>query len=91
MSFEDFQLTGLSTIDTSFITRDVTKIYQQQGARLNYLIQNIETIFGENNYYHQIGISCPQYDITTKNIALPAPDGDPSKPPTPDFFKADAF
>ena len=57
MSLEDFQLLDIEPLDNSIIKRDFTKIYHRQGDQLNQSDQNIESIFGENNSYHQIGIA----------------------------------
>ena len=64
MSIEDFQLIDETTIDTSIIKIDYTKIYHQQGANINDSNQNVEFIRGENNNYHQNGNAYLQYDIT---------------------------
>ena len=52
MSIEDFQLIDETTIDTSIIKRDYTKIYHQYRANLDHPDQNVEFIWGENNNYH---------------------------------------
>ena len=66
MSIEDFQLTDETTIDTSIIKRDYTKIYHQHQANLNDSNQNVEFIWGENNNYHQNGKAYLQYDINVR-------------------------
>ena len=66
MSIEDFQLIDETTIDTSIVKRDYTKIYHQHRANLNDSNQNVEFIWGENNNYHQVGNSYLQYDITVR-------------------------
>ena len=66
MSVEDFQLIDETTIDTSIIKRDYTKIYHQHRANLNDSNQNVEFIWGENNNYHQIGNAYLQYYITVR-------------------------
>ena len=55
MSLGDFQLLDKEPIDNSIIKRDFLKVYRQQGAQLNQSDQNIESMFGENNNYIQIG------------------------------------
>ena len=65
MSFEDFQLLDNEPFDNSIIKRDFLKIYHQHGAQLNQPDQNIEFIFGENNY-HQVGNSYLEFDITIR-------------------------
>ena len=67
MSLEDFKLIDFKTIDISIIKGDFIKIYHQRGANLNNPDQNIEFIFGENNYYHQVGNAYLQDDITVRN------------------------
>ena len=57
MSLEDFQVLDCEPIDNSIIKRGLSKIYHQQGAKLNDPDQKIEFIFGENANYHQIGNS----------------------------------
>ena len=66
MSLEDFQLFDNEPIDNSIIKGDFIKIYHQQQAQLNDPDQKIEFIFGENNFYHQVGNSYPQIDITVR-------------------------
>ena len=66
MSIEDFQLIDETTIDTSIIKKDYTKIYHQQGGNLKDSNQNVEFIWGENNNYHQNGNAYLQYDITVR-------------------------
>ena len=66
MSLEDFQLLDNEPFDNSIIKRDFTKNYHQQGAQLNQSDQNIEFIFGENNNYHQIGISYLEFLVTVR-------------------------
>ena len=66
MSNEDFQLIDETTIDTSIIKRDYTKIYHQQGANLNESDQIVQFIWGENNNYHQNGNAYLQYDMTVR-------------------------
>ena len=51
--------------------RDFLKIYQQ-AANLNDSDQNIESIFGENNNYHQIGNAYLQYEVTIEKDAAVA-------------------
>ena len=55
MSIEGFQLIDETTINTSIVKRDYTKIYHQHRANLNDSDQNVEFIWGENNNYHQNG------------------------------------
>ena len=66
MSFEEFQLLDDEPSDNSIIKRDFTKVYHQQGARLNQSDQNIEFVFGENNNYHQVSDACLEFDITVR-------------------------
>ena len=66
MSLEDFQLLDNESFDNSIIKKDFLKIYHQQGAQLNQPDQNVEFIFGENNNYHQVGNSYPEFDITVR-------------------------
>ena len=66
MSLEVFQLLDNEPFDTSIIKRDSTKIYHQQGAKLNQSDQNIEFVFCENNNYHQIGNGYLEFDITAR-------------------------
>ena len=65
MRLEDFQLLDNEPIDNSIIKRDFTKIYHRQGDQLNQSDQNIESIFGENNY-HQIGNAYSEFNITLR-------------------------
>ena len=67
MSLEDFQAFYKEPIDNSIIRSDFLKIYLQHGAVLNDLDQNVEFIFGENNYYHQIGNAYLEFDITVRD------------------------
>ena len=66
MSLEDFQLLDNEPFDNSFVKRDFTKIYHQQGAQSNQSDHNIEYIFGENNNYHQIGNGYLEFNITVR-------------------------
>ena len=66
MSPEDFQLLDNEPLDKSIIKRDFTKIYHRQGDQLNQSGQYIEFIFGENNYYHQIGNAYLEFIITVR-------------------------
>ena len=66
MSLEDFQLLDNEPTDNSIIRRDFTRIYHRQGDQLNQSDQNIEFNFGENNNYHQIGISYLEFDNTVR-------------------------
>ena len=48
------------------------KLYHQQADNLNDSDQNIEFIFGENDNYHQIGISYLQFEwIIEKSAVAP--------------------
>ena len=53
-SSEDFQMLDNERFDKSFIKRDFSKVYHQQGAQLNQSDQNIEFILDEKNIYDQI-------------------------------------
>ena len=53
-------------IVNSIIKRDSLKVYHQQGAQLNQSNQNINFIFGENIYYHQVGNAYLEFDITIR-------------------------
>ena len=66
MSLEYFHLIKKEPIDKSIIKRDLLKVYHQQGADLNRSYQNVELIFGEKNYYHKIGNSYLEFDITVR-------------------------
>ena len=66
MSLEDFQLLDKEPFDNSIIKRDYLKTSHQQGAHLNQPDQNVEFIFGDNNNYHQIGISYLEFDLTVR-------------------------
>ena len=66
MSLEEFQLLDNEPFDNSIKKRDFLKVYQQQGAQLNQLDQNIEFIFGENNKHHQIGNGYLEFNITVR-------------------------
>ena len=57
MSVQVFEILGKETIDKSKIKRDIIKMYNQHGARLNNSDQKIESIYGENNKYHQNGMA----------------------------------
>ena len=69
MSLEDFQLTDNETVGNSIIKKRFLKIYHQQWAMLDNSDHNIEIIFGENIYYHQIGNAYLQYEITVRKDA----------------------
>ena len=60
------QLLGNGLIHNSRIKREFLKVYNQQVAQLNQSDRNIEIIFGENNDYHQLGKSYPDFDITVR-------------------------
>ena len=66
MSFEDFQLIDIETLDDSIINKEFTKVYHRQGDQLNQSDQIIEFIFGKNNNYHQIGNACLEFNITVR-------------------------
>ena len=66
MSSEDFQLLDNEPLVKSIIKRDFTKLYHRQGDQINQSDQNIEFIFGENNYYHQIGNAYLEFNITVR-------------------------
>ena len=71
MSLEVFQLIDNETIDNASRKREFSKLYHQQAANLNDSDQNIEFIFGENNYYHQVGNAYLQYEMTMeKEVAV---------------------
>ena len=70
MSLEDFTLIDNEPIDNSIVKRDSLKLYHQQGAKLNDPDQNVEFFFGENNNYHQSGISYHEFDITVRTPAV---------------------
>ena len=67
MSLKVVQKTDIESIDKSIIKRDFLKVYHQQGAGLSDPDQSIEFNFGENNIYHQYGISYLQFDITVQD------------------------
>ena len=81
MSLEDFQLINNEPIDNSIVKKDYTKVYHYQGANLNDSNQNVEFIYGENNNYHQIGISYLEFDITIRKVVAAGAD--------PNFANAD--
>ena len=66
MSLEDSQFLDNQSFDNSILKRDFTKIYHQQGAQLNQSDQNIKFIFGENNFYHQIGNGYLEFNIRVR-------------------------
>ena len=61
----DFQLLDNESLDNSVIKRDFTKLYHRQGDQLDQSDQNIEFVFGENNY-HQIGNGYLEFNITVR-------------------------
>ena len=61
-----FSILDNEALDNSIITRDFTKIYHRQGDQLNQSDQNIESIFGENHNYHQIGNAYLEFNITVR-------------------------
>ena len=63
MSLEDFKLILKEPIDISIMKRGFLKVYHQQRAQLNQSDQIIESIFGENNNYHQICNTYLEFDI----------------------------
>ena len=63
MSLEDFKLILKEPIDISIMKRGFLKVYHQQRAQLNQSDQIIESIFGENNNYHQICNTYLDFDI----------------------------
>ena len=74
MSLEDLQLIDNETIDNSFIERDCLKVYHQQAANINGSDQNFDIIFGANNFYHQIGNACLDYELKIGKIVAIAGD-----------------
>ena len=66
MSLERFQLLDNEPFDSSIIKKDFLKVYYQQGAQLNQLVQNIQFIFGENNNYHQTSNAYLEFDNTVR-------------------------
>ena len=66
MSLEDVQFLDNEPLDNSIIKREFTKIYHRQGDQTNQSDQNLEFIFGENNYYHQIGNAYLEFNITER-------------------------
>ena len=73
MSREDFQLIEQETIDNSVTKRDSLTIYHHQTANLNEFDQNIHSIIGEKDNYHQIGKACLQYEMKKeKDVAIAA-------------------
>ena len=66
MSLEGYQLLDNEPLDNSNIKRDFTKIYHRQGDQLNQSDQNIEFIFGENNFYLQIGNAHLKFNNTVR-------------------------
>ena len=66
MSLEDFQILDNEPIDNSIVKRDFLKVYQQQGAQIKQSNQNIDSIFGEKSYYHQIGNAYLEFHITVR-------------------------
>ena len=66
MSLGDFQLIDNEPLDNHIIKRDFTKIYPRQSDQLNQSDQNDESIFGENNNYHQIGNAYLEFNITVR-------------------------
>ena len=69
MNLEVFHLLDNEPFDNSINKRDFTRIHHQQGAQLNQSDQIIEFIFGENNYYHQIGNGYLEFNITVRKNA----------------------
>ena len=68
MNVEDFQILDKETIDKSVIKRNLKNFYHQQGVRVNDPDQTMETLFGESNFYHQIGNAYFHQDITKKRL-----------------------
>ena len=66
MSLDDYQLLDNEPFDNFFTERDFTKIYHQQGAHLKQSDQNFDSIFGENNNYHQIGNGYLECNLTVR-------------------------
>ena len=63
------QLVDNEPFDIIIIKKDFLEIYHQQGANLNDPDQNVEFIFGENNFYHQSGYSYLEFEISVRNPA----------------------
>ena len=63
---KDFQLIDIKPIDNSIIKRDFTKKYHKQSDQLNQSDQNVQSVFGGNNIYHQIGNGSLEFDITVR-------------------------
>ena len=66
MSLEVFQLLDNAPIYNSIVKKDFTQTYHRQGDQLNQSDQNIEFLFGENNFYHQIGNAYLEIFITVR-------------------------
>ena len=69
MSLEAFQFLDIEVCDNSMVKKDFMKVYHQQGAQFNDPDQNIKSIFGVNNNYHQIGNAYLEYDIRVQDLA----------------------
>ena len=69
MIIAGFELLDNERIDISTIKRDFVKVYHQQDAQLKDPDQKIEFIFGESNFYHQIGNAYLEFDITITSFA----------------------
>ena len=71
MSLEDSKLLDNKPFSNSIVKRDFSKVCHQQEANLNDPVQNVESIFGENDNYQQIGNAYLEFDITvlTNDIA----------------------
>ena len=74
MSHEGFQLIDNEALDNSNKRGDFLYFYHQQATNLKDSDQNIESIFGENNNYHQIGNPYFQCELTKEKSVPNAAD-----------------
>ena len=75
---EVFDFLDNETSDNSITKRNFVKTYHQQAANLNDSDQNIESPFGGNSIYHQIGNAYFHYEMTIEKGVANAADRIPA-------------
>ena len=69
MSLEVFPKLDYEPCGNCISKRDFLEINNQQGSNLKHSVQKVETMFGENNKYHEICNKYPELDIAVRNRA----------------------
>ena len=73
MRLKVFQSIDNEAVDSSIIRKDFLIVCHQQAGNINDSYQHIEFMFGEKNYYYQIGNAYLQYEAKIlKDVAVGA-------------------